>query len=82
MASQLRKDLLQRILVVLTVEKVNIVTVMCSCRVWCPVMQVRVISCVNLTAPRGVQPIQLNISSGRVCQDVPRREEHLSQLAK
>lgn len=32
MASQLRKDLLQRILVVLTVEKANIVTVMCSCQ--------------------------------------------------
>ena len=81
MASQLWKDLLQRILV-LTVEKGNIVSVVCACPSWRPGMQVRVILCVNPTAPRGVQPIQLNVSSGRVCQDVPRREEHLNQLAE
>ena len=61
MAFQLWKDLLLRILVVLTVEKVNTVTVMCICQAWYPEMQVRVILCGYLTAPWGVQPIKLNI---------------------
>ena len=42
MALQLWKDFLQRILVDLTVEKINMVTVMCSCQAPHPGMQLQV----------------------------------------
>lgn len=75
MAFQLWEDFFQRILVDLTVEKIDTVTVMCTCQAPRPGMQLQVKFVCQSARAVGGPDFESNISSGCVC------DQHLTQEA-